>query len=117
MVDRDEEKLQRKEQEDAFTNQPGTIAKALPGKDIPEKPGNKSGAGGGGGTVAATDKQRELLSHKDRQISALAGQLKKAGHQPDFSSAKRGRDPTPKGGRDKGGGKGEIEIEEPRGVC
>ena len=92
MVDRDEEKLQRKQQEEAFTKQLGTTAKALSGKEVPEKkPGGKNGAGNGGGTFVETDKQKELLSHKDRQISALAWQLQKAGHQPDFSSAKRGK--------------------------
>ena len=47
MVDRDEEKLLRKQQEEALTKQLGTTVKALSGKDVPEKPGNKSGAGHG----------------------------------------------------------------------
>ena len=109
MVDRDEEKLQRKQQEEAFTKQLGTTVKAMSGKDVLEQPGGNGGGGRGNRTVAATDKQKELLSHKDRQIFALAGQFKKAGHQQDFGSFKRGRDLTPKGGRDKGGGKGKSK--------
>ena len=84
MVNTDEAKLQRKQQEEAFTKQLGTTVKAMSGKDVPEKIGGKHGAGNGGGSAAATDKQKELISHKDKQLSALAVQLKKASHQPGF---------------------------------
>ena len=63
----------------------------MAGKDA--APAAKAGGSGGDSSTktAKGDKSKKLLSYKDKQMSALAGQLQQAGHKPDFSSVKRGR--------------------------
>ena len=102
LIDKDDEKQQRALQEQAFTQQLGTKERNQQGKhDEGKTPPGKSPPGDAG-----TSKTKELLSHKDRQISALAGQLKRAGQTPDFSAARRGRSQERSSDGRKGGGKG-----------
>ena len=85
LIDFDEEQKQRRDQEQAFRSQLGTGGKALAGRNgdgnqrQPKADGDQSLSG-----ASATAKAKEQLSNKDRQISALAGQLKKAGLSPEF---------------------------------
>ena len=102
IVDQDEERKQRQEQEAAFAKQLGTT-KGFVAKNQDNGNVDKSASS----STAKDSKAKELLSHKDRQISALAGQLKQAGVRPDFASA-RARSQSKDGG--KAGGKGKSRA-------
>lgn len=73
LIDHDDEKQHRIQQEEAFSRQLGTAQpqKGMAGKA--EEPTPKVSPG------TPNKKQKEQMAQKDRQISALAGQLKHAG--------------------------------------
>ena len=106
LINRDAEEAQRRQQEDAFAKQLGGGQNG--GKGLTGKGGDGQTKGKDNDNKNASpanvdtqvQKLKDQTSLKDAQLSALAGQLKKAGIQPDFKSAKerRGRSRTPKGG-------------------
>ena len=107
IIERDEEQKQRKDQEEAFAKQLGgqDAQRGLNGRETktPKKdaPGPKAPA------PEAPDKVKQQLSQKDRQIQALAGQLKAAGFKPDFAKAHASSRQPSSDGKGKGGGKGD----------
>ena len=75
IVDSDEEKRQRSQQEDAFSKQLGqNQQRGQLGKAEQREPSRPKDAA----VTDATEKLRSQLSAKDRQLSALSGQLKQA---------------------------------------
>ena len=108
LIDFDEERKQRLDQEQAFAKQLGT-GKALAGRGADQHPKEDKHA-----DTKAAAKTKEQISAKDRQISALAGQLKKAGMTPDFLSKRsqsrdsNGSNKSSKGG--KGDSKGKKMV-------
>ncbi len=94
IVQRDEEARQRQQQEDAFAKQLGTSPHQRGNVGQDEQPGSEPSGSVSSATVTrcADGKERpgdaadrERLAHKDRQISALAAQLKQHGLKPDFA--------------------------------
>ena len=106
MIELDEEKQQRIQQEEAFAKQLGTSQQVgLPAKEErPKNPQQKKETVPS--PVTGKDaKSKEQISQKDRTITALAGQLRKAGVQPDFAAAWK-RSASAGGKCGKSGGKG-----------
>ena len=106
LINRDAEEAQRRQQEDAFAKQLGggqNGGKGLTGKGDGKTKGKDKDNKDASPTKidSQVQKLKDQTSLKDAQLSALAGQLKKAGIQPDFKSAreKQGRSETPKGAR------------------
>ena len=77
----DEELKRRLDQEQAFVKQLGT-GKAMAGRGADQQTPKEDKQA----NTKAAARAKEQLSAKDRQISALAGQLKKAGMTPECPS-------------------------------
>ena len=102
LIDFDEERKQRLDQEQAFAKQLGT-GKALAGRgSSDQQPKEDKHA-----DTKAAAKAKEQISAKDRQITALAGQLKKAGMTPEFPSKRSQSKDSNASNKSSKGGKGD----------
>ena len=110
LINRDSEESQRRQQEEAFSKQLGGGGQNG-GKGLAGKGDGAKGAKGDKGKKkdaapsnvdAQVQRLKDQTSMKDSQLSALAGQLKKAGIQPDFKSSRERRGRSDSKGAAKG---------------
>ena len=137
LVDRDQRKAQRDQQQQQFSKQLGGKGqgqadgqKGLAGRT--DRPSPSPKAAGYKDLEAQVAKLKEQAAYKDKQISGLSGQMKEAGLKPDFQSIKqqaaeralagtkckeRGRSSSPSKGKGKKGRSSSAGSEKGCFIC